>query len=172
MTAEDVVRQFRLEPLPEEGGFFRQTWLHPLRLAPSVFPGGLHAGSRAVGSAIYALFTPGDFSALHRLQSDEVWHFYRGDPVTMLTLYPDGSSRRIRLGAAFEVGETPQHLVPAGVWQGARPAPEGCCGWSLVGCTMAPAFDPADFELGERAALEIAYPIHCEEIKMLTRKHS
>jgi uncharacterized protein len=171
MTAAEVIRLLELEPLPHEGGFFRQTYRSSLVLPPEAFPAGLYRSPRAAGTAIYAVLTPEHlgFSALHRLRTDEVWHFYAGDAFTHLGLFPDGRVERFRLGGDFAAGERPQLVAPAGVWQGALPESGGRHGWSLIGCTMAPEFAWEDFELGSRAELLRAYPGAAAEIGRMTR---
>lgn len=157
--AEKIIAQLGLQPLPHEGGFFRQTWVAPLH------PGEI----RASGSAIYYLITRDGFSALHRLAMHETWHFYAGDPVRMLLLHPAGEVQRISLGSDVFGGEQPQVLVPSGVWQGARLADGAKRGWALVGCTVTPAWDERDFALGERASLLRQFPEAADEITRLTR---
>jgi predicted cupin superfamily sugar epimerase len=149
LSADDIRALLRLEPLPMEGGFFRETYRSP------------HS------SAIYYLLTPAVFSALHRLPGDEIFHFYFGDPVEMLQLWPDGSSQRTMIGNDLAHGCEPQVVVPGGVWQGCRLRDGGSV--ALLGTTMAPGFDVADFELGERLALVSAYPLARETIVRLTR---
>jgi predicted cupin superfamily sugar epimerase len=149
-----------LQRLPGEGGFFRQTWLSPER----------DAAGRPLGSAVLYLMTPEDFSALHRLRMDEVWHFHAGDAVEHVQLDPkDGSIRRTRLGPAADDEEVPQLIVPGGVWQGARLAAGHRQGWALLGCTLAPAWDERDWEAGPRQALTAAFPAAAEIIRALTR---
>jgi predicted cupin superfamily sugar epimerase len=151
-TAADIIARLGLAPLPHEGGFFRQTWRTP------------------AGSAILYLMTPESFSALHRLCADEVWHFHAGDPVEHVQLdQRDSSVRRTRLGANIAAGDTPQVVVPAGVWQGARVATAGGAGWSLLGCTMVPAWDEKDFELGVPDSLLRAFPAEAALVRALTR---
>ncbi|MFJ6698971.1 cupin domain-containing protein [Streptomyces sp. NPDC091272] len=148
---------YGLRPLPVEGGLFRRTWAGP----PD-------ATGRASGSAIMVLLTsaPGDFSALHRLPADEVWHFYRGDPLELLLLAPDGTDRLVPLGD-FARGGPVQYVVPAGTWMGARVARGG--GWSLFGTTMAPGFAPADYEGGDPDRLAARYPRQAVRIRELCR---
>jgi predicted cupin superfamily sugar epimerase len=143
--ARALIRTLGLEPLAEEGGWFRQTWQAP----------------DGVGTAILAVFTdePEGFSAMHRLTATEVWHLYRGDPFELLLLHPDGSSDRARLD--------PQLVVPPGTWMGGRPAGPG--GWSFLGTTMAPGWTEQGFELGDRPALQAAYPDRAGDIARLTR---
>jgi uncharacterized protein len=142
MRADDVIAQLELEPLQGEGGWYRQTWVSPAG----------EEGTIPVGTAIYYLVTPTAWSALHRLQDDEVFHFYLGDRCTMVMASPDGEVMDIRLGRDLAAGEHVQHVVPAGWWQGTRLAPGG--EWALLGTTMAPGFHPSRFELATPAAIE------------------
>ncbi len=158
MTAADLIASLRLEPLPREGGFFRQTHASTVRL-----PDG-----RPLGTAIYFLITPEGFSALHRLRTEEVWHFYSGDAVEHLILDPaTGEGRKIRLGSDFAAGQTPQLVVPGDTWQGARLALGGA--WALLGCTMSPGWDEREFTLGDRAALTAKFSAWAADICVLTR---
>lgn len=104
---------------------------------------------------------------MHRLPGEEIYSFYLGDPVEMLLLSPDGTGRAVTIGAGIEGGMEPQAVVPAGFWQGSRLAHGGR--YALMGTTMAPGFDAADLELGERAALLRRYPAHAEMITALTK---
>ena len=157
-TAAAIIAALSLEPLPNEGGFFRPTYTSALSL-----PSG-----RAVGSAIYFLVTPEGFSALHTLRTDELWHFYAGDLVEHLTLDPTtGNGIKTRLGPDVLNGQLPQLVVPGETWQGARLAPGGR--WALLGCTMAPGWDVREFILGERADLARRFPAWAEDIRELTR---
>ena len=168
MTADDVIRVLALEPLPGEGGYFRQTWVSRDRLgAGALAP---HYGrEKPAGTAIYYLVTdaPDGFSALHRLPTDEVYHFYLGDPVEQLLLFPDGRTDLVVLGQDLRAGQRVQHVAPAGVWQGTRLVPGGR--WALLGTTMAPGFDASDYEAGSRDALIAAYPRERGRITALTR---
>ena len=166
LSADDVIRMLELVPLPGEGGFFRETYRSRLQLPAPALPGE-YGGERAAGTAIYYLLTPDSFSAMHRLRGDEVYHFYLGDPVEMLQLREDGTSFVLAIGSDIAHGMTPQLVVPGGVWQGARVAAGGR--FALLGTTMAPGFDPRDFELGDRAALVRRHPVHAEMISALTR---
>jgi uncharacterized protein len=168
LTAEAIVEALRLQPLPEEGGLFRQTWLSSDRLPQQALP-ARYRSEKAFGSAIYYLLTdePDSFSALHRLPTDEVYHFYLGDPVEMLLLHPDGTGRQLVLGPQILEGQYVQLVVPRGVWQGSRLRPGGR--FALLGTTMAPAFSPEDYEGGRRAQLQAAYPDEAGLIASLTR---
>lgn len=163
MNAEEIKRRLKLEPLPGEGGFFAETY----RARESIPAGLLGPGARSLATAIYYLVTPESFSALHRLRSDEIFHFYLGDPVEMLQLLPDGSGRTVLLGGDLGAGCHPQVVVPCGVWQGTRLVSGGA--FALLGTTVSPGFDPADYETGARDALLAAYPAFRESIVALTR---
>lgn len=165
LSAERLIATLGLVPHPEEGGFFVETWRGERQVAADAL-GGAYDGPRSVGTAIYYLLTPDTFSALHRLKSDEVFHFYLGDPVEMLHLHPDGSHARVVLGTDLEAGERPQVVVPAGVWQGARLVDGGAV--ALLGCTVAPGFDYADYDHGDRAALTDGWPAARTMIERLT----
>jgi predicted cupin superfamily sugar epimerase len=166
MTADEIKRRLGLEAHPHEGGYFRQTWKSaeeiPLAALPSRYP-----GARAAGTAIYHLLEPSTFSEMHRLASDEVFHFYLGDPVEMLQLWPDGSSKVVTLGNDLEAEILPQLVVPKGIWQGSRLQPGGTV--ALLGCTVSPGFDYADYETGLRAELVREYPESKAMIEAMTR---
>lgn len=148
----DLVARLGLVPHPREGGYFRETY----RAGEAAAPAARYGGPRAASTAIYYLLSPSTVSALHRLASDEVFHFYAGDKVEQLRLHPAGHGEIVAIGRDFSRGEVPQTLVPRGVWQGARLAPGGR--YALLGCTVAPGFDYADYEAGDRAQLAAAYP--------------
>jgi predicted cupin superfamily sugar epimerase len=159
MTADAVIALLQLQPHPVEGGFFRETY----RCADSLDRTG---DRRSISTAIYYLLTPKTVSALHRLPGDEVFHFYAGDPVRMLQLWPDGSTRTLVLGTDLKAGQVPQLVVPGGVWQGSVLAGGGA--WALLGATMAPGFDYADYVGGNRAELTARYPDEAKMIERLT----
>jgi predicted cupin superfamily sugar epimerase len=166
MTAEEIKRLLSLEPHPREGGHFRQTWKSEEELPVSALA-SRYSGARAAGTAIYYLLEPSTFSEMHRLISDEVFHFYLGDPVEMLQLWPDGSSRVVVLGSDLAAGMFPQFVVPKNVWQGSRLVQGGEV--ALLGCTVSPGFDYADYETGTRAQLLREYPEAAVLIEALTR---
>ncbi|MEO6567826.1 MAG: cupin domain-containing protein [Opitutaceae bacterium] len=159
--AQQVIVQLGLAPLPVEGGFFRRLWTSTAKL-----PSG-----REAASSIYFLLTADDFSALHRMMvSEEIWHFHAGDAVDHAQFDPQQARVFLtKLGGNVLAGEFPQLLVRSGVWQGARLAPGGRHGWALIGCTVSPAWDPADFELGDRTALSAAFPENAALVRELTR---
>lgn len=158
-TAEEVARLLRLEPLEQEGGFYRRT-----AEAGVILPG---SGRRAY-SVIYMLITQAGFSALHKLGTDETWCFHAGDGLESLRLAPGGAGQLVRLGLNLGAGETPQDVVLANIWQGTRLKPGGR--WALVSCVVAPEFHWSDFVLGERLALTSDYPAFAGEIRALTRE--
>jgi uncharacterized protein len=159
MTADDVIRLLQLQPHPVEGGYFRETYRASMTIPA-------HGGTRNVSTAIYYLLKPGHVSELHVLPTDEVFHFYLGSPVKMLQLWPDGTGREVVLGADILAGQLPQLVVPAGVWQGTRLV--GDLGFALLGCTVAPGFDYADYCGASRAELTAKWPKFAEEIERLT----
>ncbi|MFH1177657.1 MAG: cupin domain-containing protein [Acidobacteriota bacterium] len=168
ITAEQVIRHFGLTPLPGEGGTFRQSYVAGERIPHHALP-TRYLHDKPFSTAIYYLLTdaPDSFSALHRLPTDEVYHFYAGDPVDMLLLHPDGQGERVRLGADFLGGAQVQLVVPRATWQGSRLVAGGS--WALLGTTMAPGYTDSDYEGGERAALLARYPVFSAEILSLTR---
>jgi predicted cupin superfamily sugar epimerase len=168
MTADDITRLLNLQPHPVEGGFFRETYRSGASLPASALPA--HGGVRSVSTAIYYLLKPGHVSELHVLPGDEVFHFYLGSPVRMLQLWPDGSGREVILGQDIAAGEVLQLVVPAGVWQGTRLV--GDTGFALLGCTVAPGFDYADYKSASRAELLAKWPAFAEEITRLTPRDS
>jgi hypothetical protein len=149
-----IVERLNLAPHPE-GGFFGETY----RSARS-------AGDRSLSTAIYFLVTAESPSRMHRVGSDEIWHFYLGDPLEMLQLGPEAQSKVVIIGNDLAAGEFPQVLVPGGVWQGTRVRPGGR--YALVGATVTPGFDFADFAMGDRTTLTADYPPHAKLIEALT----
>lgn len=161
MTADQIKSLLKLEPHPVEGGWFRRTYTS----AGSV---ELPRGARAQGTAIYYLLEAGSFSEMHVLASDEIFHFYLGDPVEMLQLLPDGRSSAFILGPDLAAGQHVQLVVPAGVWQGTRIVEGGKV--ALLGCTVTPGFDFADYRGGSYAELAAKWPAEAEQIRALTRR--
>ena len=160
MTADQIKKLLNLDPHPVEGGFFRRTYTSTANVE-------LPRGTRPQSTAIYYLLEPGHFSELHVLDSDEIFHFYFGDPVEMLQLYPDGSSAVLTLGQDLKAGQQVQVVVPAGVWQGMRLIGSGKV--ALLGCTVVPGFNYADYHNGTFAELSARWPEQAERIRSLTR---
>jgi len=167
MRADEVIARLGLQPLPFEGGLYREVYRSTESIGADALP-ARYGGARDLGTAIYYLLTPETCSALHRLASDEVFHFYLGDPVEQVQLDPDGTGRVVTIGPDLAAGQQPQVVVPRGVWQGAVVAPGGAHGFALLGTTVAPGFDVADYEAGERDALVAAYPDLAARIRALT----
>jgi hypothetical protein len=166
LTVSQIKELLKLQPLPLEGGFFAEVYRSAGKLSSSALSAG-YSGERSLSTAIYYLLTPDTFSAMHKLRGDEVYHFYLGDPVEMLLLKHDGSAEAILVGSDIAAGMHLQHVIAGGTWQGARLAPGGQ--FALMGTTMAPGFDPTDFELGNRDQLCAQYPRYSPLIAMLTR---
>jgi predicted cupin superfamily sugar epimerase len=162
-TAEDVSRLFDLRPLTIEGGYFRETY----RSIEQFTPAG-YAGSRCISTAIYYFLTPETFSEMHIVPGDEIFHFYLGDPVEMLQVAPDGTANSILLGNDLAAGMQPQHVVPGGYWQGARLREGGT--FALLGTTMSPGFDYADYRKGNRTEMLGRFPQHGDKLLALTRE--
>ncbi len=161
------IERLDLRPHPE-GGYFRETYRAGETIAPPALPERF-GGARAFSTAVYFLLTRDAFSAFHRIRSDELWHFYAGDAVTLVILDADGKGAltTASLGRDPVRGDSPQVVIPAGAWFAAEVASQG--EFALVGCTVAPGFDFADFELGERVQLVQRYPHHRGVIERLTR---
>ena len=160
------MEKLQLEPHPE-GGYFRQTYRSDVVIAREALPLGF-TGTRAASSAIYFLLEEENFSAFHRLRSDEVWHFYSGAPVLVHVIAQDGEYSSILLGCDLEEGQVPQAVVRAGCWFASHVA--DWKSFAVVGCTVAPGFDFADFEMGKRAELVARFPRQRELIERLTRE--
>jgi uncharacterized protein len=166
LTAQQVIDRLQLQPHPE-GGYFRETYRSSLRHLEHALPSE-YGGERSASTAIYYLLTPDTFSALHRVKSDELFHFYAGDPVEMLQLWPDGNAKTVLIGNDLAHDHSPQVVVSADVWQGCRLVAGGR--WGLLGCTVAPGFDFADFELASGDELLRDYPSAAALITALTPK--
>jgi len=164
MDADGIIRELGLKPHPE-GGWFVETYRSSFLLPQSSLPVG-YPRDRNLSTAIYYMLRKGTFSAMHRVSGDEVFHHYLGDPVELLLLHPNGRGEVVVLGSQLEAGMRPQLLVPGGTWQGARIEGEGA--FALMGTTMAPGFDYADFDLGVRANLIELYPDFSDLITQLT----
>jgi predicted cupin superfamily sugar epimerase len=165
MNASQIIEHLSLEPHPAEGGFFIETYRSNCQLDFS----GLdtrYEGKRSLNTAIYYLLTPDTCSRMHKLVGDEIFHFYLGDSVEMLNLYPDGRSELIELGQSILAGQVLQHVVPGDVWQGARLKNGGS--YALLGTTVAPGFDFVDFKVGDYESLISAFPDRKTLLQALT----
>jgi predicted cupin superfamily sugar epimerase len=165
-NAQYWIDRLSLSPHPE-GGYYRVTYKSDLTIVQDVLPSGF-PGNRFASTAIYFLIAQKDFSAFHRIASDELWHFYAGSGLVVYVIDPEGNYFELHLGDAFEAGEVFQAVVKGGCWFASRlkdPA-----GFALVGCTVAPGFDFADFEMAKRSELVATYPKHRKLIEELTRQ--
>ena len=169
VTPQQIIEQLGLEPLPVEGGLFFQTYCSPETISHRHLP-ERYQENKPFGTAIYYFLTAeaDSFSALHKLPTDEMYHFYLGDPVELLQLHPDGTSKRIILGQDILSGQKVQHLVPRGAWQGSHLIPGGK--FALLGTTMAPGYTPEDYVGGDPDELITQYPEQVDLIKQLTRQ--
>lgn len=165
LTQDDWIRALELQPHPE-GGWYREVYRSAESIPHPALPQRF-TGERNFATSIYYLLGPGDFSALHRIRQDEIWHFYDGSRLVVQVIHPNGDTEQLQLGRNLANGERPMAMVPAGSWFGARVA-EGDS-YSLLGCTVAPGFDFEDFELPKRAELLELFPQHGELIITLTR---
>ncbi|MBO0938984.1 cupin domain-containing protein [Fibrella sp. HMF5335] len=167
MTAAGYIAALNLQPHPE-GGYYAQTYQATEQMAREALPRRF-GGDRAFSTAIYFLLENHNRSTLHRIQSDEVWHFYAGGPLQIYVITPKtGELNTIRLGNRMDRGEVFQAVVPAGCWFGSKPIGDvDAPPFSLVGCTVAPGFDFADFELAEPEVMLAQYPQHSGVIQLL-----
>lgn len=162
LQADAIIERLGLQPHPERG-YFRETY----RAASSI-QANTHAGARSASTAIYFLVTASEPAThLHRLKSDEVFHLYDGGPLEIVRLFPDGRWDVARLGMTLDAGERPQIVVPAGTWFGTELA--AGASHCLVGCTVAPGFEFADFELAQGPELEAQYPAAADRIRRMSR---
>jgi predicted cupin superfamily sugar epimerase len=166
--AQYWINHLGLSPHPE-GGYYRATYKADLTIVRDALPSSYH-GDRSASTAIYFLLDGRDFSAFHRIASDEVWHFYTGSSLVVYVIDPAGDYSELHLGCGTEEGEVFQAVVKAGCWFASRV--KDAAGFALVGCTVAPGFDFADFELAVRSEIVAAYPQHGKLLEELTRLHS
>ena len=164
-TAQQIIDHLQLQPHPE-GGFFKETY----RSSELILKDSLSSnynGQRNCSTCIYFLLTPDTFSAFHRINQDEVWHFYDGSPIDLHCISPDGIHEQIIIGRDIANGQVPQYVVPGGYWFASRVLKNE--GWALCGCTVSPGFDFQDFELVEGSELTAHFPAHRQLIDRLTR---
>ena len=165
VTAQQLITQYNLLPHPE-GGWYKETYKSATQIAANALPQGF-TDNRVFSTAIYFMLEQGNFSAFHRIKSDECWHFYTGQPLIVYVLLPNGLLDIIELGSNINTGQLFQYVVPANCWFASRPAPGSR--FCFVGCTVAPGFDFADFELATAKILCDLYPQHVALIKELCR---
>lgn len=161
MEISQIISKLGLVPLPGEGGYFKETFKSPFSISGSSVPPG-YSGKRSLSTCIYYLICPESFSAMHKLPTEEIWHFYLGDPAEQLQLLPNGESRKIILGNNILNGEELQVIVPANAWQAAKLVDGGK--FALFGTSMSPGFEFSDYVAGEMEQLSKTYPKLKKEI--------
>lgn len=162
---EKLKQHYHLQPHPE-GGWYAQTYKSDELIPAEALPERFN-GDRSFSTAIYFLLEQNEYSAFHRIKSDECWHFYSGDPLEIFTLLPDGRLEKVVLGNDFNKGQVFQHIVPANCWFSSRPA--AASKYCFVGCTVAPGFDFADFEMANADKLAKEFSEYDELIRELCR---
>jgi len=166
LSADELINLYHLQTHPE-GGYYHQTYRSKEIITASSLPDRFN-GNRKFSTAIYFLLKQNQFSAFHSIKSDELWHFYTGNGLSIYVIHPDGRGEILKLGNDLQNGYSFQQLVPAGCWFAAAPAVED--GFSFVGCTVSPGFDFEDFELAEKDVLTEVYPQHEEWISRYSLK--
>lgn len=164
LKKEQVIELLQLTPLSREGGMYKKTYRSEETLPDGVLSG--RVGPHVAGGAILYLLTPDTYSRMHRLPTDEIWHFYMGAACETTVLLPDGTGYTIRLGQDIANGEVVQAVAPRGAWQGTRLVGDG--EWALLGTTLAVDYEPSDYEDGDRDALLAAYPAFAGALNILT----
>lgn len=165
MTAKELIEKLDLQPHPE-GGFFKEMY----RSKGEINVDGLSTefmGRRSFSTCIYFLLTSDTFSAFHKINQDEIWHFYMGSPIQLHTISPGGIHEEHIIGNDIKNLQQPQLVVPKEHWFAASVMDKNS--YALVGCTVAPGFDFQDFVLGNRQALEAEFPEHISVIEKYTR---
>lgn len=173
-TTKEIIKWYKLQPNKDEGGYYGDVYTSAISLPDSVLPGFPPvAGGRPLCDAIYYMLPGGGLSVLHRVTGDMLYHFYSGIPVEMLLLYPPGSKKEFELLTFSNQVETayiqPMKAIPGGTWMGSRPKTDNEEEYSFMGVSMAPGFNPIDYEIGKRDALIKEYPKLADLIKMFTR---
>ena len=165
MIVRDLIEKLSLLPHPE-GGYFRETYRSTLNIPAESLSEGI-SDERSLATCIYYLLTHDDFSAFHRIKSDETWHHYSGEALTIYIIDIEGVLRTVTLGNDIQAGQIPQCTIPAGCWFAAQL--KNCSGYCLVGCTVYPGFDFRDFEMAQKEELIQRYPHNKEVIQLLTK---
>ncbi|MCX6209236.1 MAG: cupin domain-containing protein [Bacteroidetes bacterium] len=166
ITPEELIKEYKLQPHPE-GGYYRESFRSDLIIPKRALPKGFK-GDRVSSTAIYFLLEQGNFSAFHRIKSNECWHFYCGEPLHVYVIDHDGSLYTITLGSNITLGQYFHYTVPANCWFASQPAKDSS--FSFVGCSVSPGFDFEDFELAKADELAKQYPQHENIIRELCRE--
>ncbi len=156
LTPRQIIDHYALQPHPE-GGWYKETYRSREKIGAAALP-GRYSGNRSFSTFIFFLLEKGEFSAFHKINSDECWHFYAGDPMKVFIIEDDGTLSIIELGNDPTKGQLFQYVVPANHWFASRPSPGSA--FSFTGCTVAPGFEFADFELADADKLSAEYPQH------------
>jgi predicted cupin superfamily sugar epimerase len=165
ITPQQLIEKYNLQPHPE-GGYYARIYCSDEQIAAAHLPKRF-TGDRFISTAIYFLLQGKDFSAFHRIKSDELWHFYAGSGLHIYVIHPNGEGELLKLGNDLKNGFSFQHVVKAGCWFASKHVDENS--FAFVGCTVAPGFDFEDFEMGEKEELTKAYPQHKTWIEVLCR---
>ena len=165
LTAERLIKLYNMKPLPGEGGYYAETYRSVEKVGGSSLP-DRYGSDRSFGTAIFYLLTPETRSLLHRVRSDEIFHFYLGGPVKLVLIHPSGTIKIMFLGQDIRAGQFVQAVVPAGMWQGSLLLEGG--EFALMGVTVSPGFEFEDMELGKRDELLEQHPQHRDIIVSLT----
>lgn len=165
-SVQQFIKHFDLQPHPE-GGYYKETYRSDEMIPVNTLPSGFK-GDRNMATAIYFLLEKGNFSAFHRIKSDECWHFYAGQTLEVYMIMPDGNLKIIKLGNNIAAGEVFQYVVPANTWFASAPA--NGSSFSFVGCTVVPGFDFRDFELAYASQLIQSFPHQEVIIRKLCRQ--
>jgi len=163
-SADYYIEKLNLQKHPE-GGYFKEIYRSEEIIKSNALP-TYFDGERNISTSIYFLLKSDDFSSFHRIKSDEIWHFYKGSPLTIFLIL-NGEIKKLLLGNNFENGESFQQIVPKNSWFAA--SVNNPNSFSLIGCTVAPGFDFNDFELATRKELFVSYPSLHEKINQFTR---
>ncbi|MCF8365088.1 MAG: cupin domain-containing protein [Bacteroidales bacterium] len=155
MDATQIIEKLGLIPLSDEGGYYRETFKSADSLNGLCLPKGF-SGKHSISTCIYYLITPESFSEIHKLPTEEIWHFYLGDTAEQIQISPEGEIKKIRFGDDLFSGEIPQVIVPGNTWQGTKLVDGGK--FALFGTTMSPGFEFSDYVPGNQKKLEEAYP--------------
>ncbi len=164
LTPEQIIDHYKMRRLEGEGGMVYQVYISDETFPDGTLPG--RKGKRPYGSSILYLLSGGAFSRMHRLSSDEIFHFYLGDPCEMLLLAPDGTGKKIRLGSDILAGDSLQVVVPRGWWQGTRVLDGGS--WALLGTSMSPGYSAEEYEDGDFTELIEQYPDFRSDLERLS----
>jgi len=162
---EDIIQKLQLKPHPE-GGFFKETYRSNETIPEDSLP-SLFEGTRNYSTCIYYLLRSGDFSAFHKINQDEIWHFYLGSPIKLYVISESGTLSEVIIGSDLSSGQVPQFVVPKHFWFAAKVVEPN--NFALVGCTVSPGFDFKDFTLASRENLVELFPQHSNIIEEFTR---